>query len=690
MSFFELRTERGSMSVRRLTIRDGVSELFRIDALIRAPDPNVDLGAIVGREATLVIDPGDGTDTVRSWIGVVSHMQLSRGIRRELSREALTESTYEVRLVPKVWLASHRRNHRIFQGKTIPEIVDQVLEEWSVDRDWKDVERPRYPRLEYKVQYAESDLAFVTRLLEEAGIAWLFATEVAGEKLVLSDTIASRPPRKHPQPILFEDSTMGHHDREWIGDVQIGHEVRPGTHLLVDFDFRHPSYDKRAESPKVEGLEGRYEQVEYAPGSFLVVEDGAKDTPAADALLRARYADEHGVRRSTIAHEAERTGRRHVRFETNILTLQPGTELQIMNHPHELLEKKLLVTAFTFEGTTEGAWSVRGEATFADEPWRPARVTPKPQVLGVQSATVVGPGGNPQRAADNPEIHTDEFGRVRVQFPWDREGQKDVHSSCWMRVAQGWAGLGFGMIALPRVGQEVLVGFLAGDPDQPLVMGRVFDAINPVPYKLPDHKTQSGWRTWSSPRSRAADQTPYNELKFEDDAGKELLYIQAQRDLHQLVKHNQVVRVKRHDVRTVEQNQHATVKQTKRELVEVDDHLHVKGNRAQAIDGSTSLTVGADQDVVVGSKHALEAGQEIHLKAGSVLVLEAGSKLSLKGPGGFIDIHGGGVDISGTLVKINSGGSPATGSGASPTAPKDALDAAPQDESAPDAQYDEG
>jgi type VI secretion system secreted protein VgrG len=257
-------------------------------------------------------------------------------------------------------------------------------------------------------------------------------------------------------------------------------------------------------------------------------------------------------------------------------------------------------------------------------------------------------------------------------------------------VAQGWAGLGFGIIALPRVGQEVLVTFLAGDPDRPMVVGRVFDAINPVPYKLPEHKTQSGWRTWSSPRHRAADQTPYNELKFEDDAGKEFIYLQAQRDRHQLVKHNEVVRVRRHHVRTVEQNQHLTVKKTKRELIEVDDHLHVKGNRAQAIDGSTSLKVGVDQDVVVGTKHALEAGKEIHLKAGTTIVIESGSKLSLKGPGGFIDIHPGGIDIAGTLVRINSGGSPATGSGASPKAPKDAMPAEPQDESAPDAQYDEG
>ena len=175
-------------------------------------------------------------------------------------------------------------------------------------------------------------------------------------------------------------------------------------------------------------------------------------------------------------------------------------------------------------------------------------------------------------------------------------------------------------------------------------LGRVFDAINPVPYKLPDHKTQSGWRTWSSPRNRAADQTPYNELKFEDDAGKEFVYIQAQRDLHQLVKHNQVVRVKRHDVRTVEQNQHATVKQTKRELIEVDDHLHVKGNRAQAIEDLQQAPLNWQRidELLVKSREPL-------LPPMATLCINGGRKEKLR-PGDIVGALTGEAGIPGSQV----------------------------------------
>jgi type VI secretion system secreted protein VgrG len=342
--------------------------------------------------------------------------------------------------------------------------------------------------------------------------------------------------------------------------------------------------------------------------------------------------------------------------------------LAVEAHPHEAVGEKILVTGFELRGTNDGHWDMKVTAQFRKDPYRPPLETPKPQVHGVQSATVVGPKGQ--------EIHVDEFGRVRVQFPWDREGTMDDNSSCWMRVSQGWSGTGFGMINIPRVGQEVLVGFLEGDPDEPLIVGRVFNQLNPVPYKLPDNKTVSGWKTNSSPTNGG-----YNELKLEDKAQKELIYVQAQKDLHKLVKRDWTERIGRHHHRTIVENQHLIVVKTKKELIKVDDHLHVMGDRMQKVDKSTSLTVGVDQDEKIGNKHAVEAGKEIHLKAGTKVVVEAGSQLTIKGAGGFIAIHPGGVDIVGTLVRINSGGSAATGSGAKPTAPKDAEEAFPKDSS---------
>jgi type VI secretion system secreted protein VgrG len=243
-------------------------------------------------------------------------------------------------------------------------------------------------------------------------------------------------------------------------------------------------------------------------------------------------------------------------------------------------------------------------------------------------------------------------------------------------VSQGWAGTGFGMINLPRVGQEVLVGFLDGDPDNPIVTGRVFNAIQQVPYKLPDNKTVSGWKTNSSPGGGG-----YNEIKLEDKKDAELIYIQAQKDLDKLVKNDEVERTNRHHTRTVAGHQDLVVKLDKRELVEGTDNLHVKSDRMQQIDASTSLTVGKNQDEKIGASHALEAGKDIHLKAGANIVIEAATMLTLKGPGGFLVIDAGGVTIQGTLVKINSGGSAGSAADANPKPPKDAAEAQPKDTS---------
>jgi len=201
-------------------------------------------------------------------------------------------------------------------------------------------------------------------------------------------------------------------------------------------------------------------------------------------------------------------------LETNIADLRPGTIITIEGPPHPALDPRLggwLVTSLSIDGSAQGEWTVRATAVPAREPYRPARRTPKPRAEGVQSAVVVGPAGE--------EIHTDEHGRVRVQFPWDREGTLDEHSSCWLRVAQGWAGAGFGLFALPRVGQEVLVAFMAGDPDPPVVVGRVSNALNPPPLKLPDERTQSVWRSASSPGGGG-----FNEIRLEDRRGSELTW----------------------------------------------------------------------------------------------------------------------------------------------------------------------
>jgi type VI secretion system secreted protein VgrG len=288
-------------------------------------------------------------------------------------------------------------------------------------------------------------------------------------------------------------------------------------------------------------------------------------------------------------------------------------------------------------------------------PYRPARMTPKPLMQGSQTAFVVGPSGE--------EIYVDEYGRVKVQFHWDREGKYDEKSSCWIRTSQPWAGNKWGGAYWPRIGQEVIVDFLEGDPDMPIITGRVYNAESMPPYKLPDEKTKTV--VFKSDSSLGGG--GFNELRVEDKKGKEQIFIHAER--------NKDIRIKKDLFETVGGSAHHTVDGDQFELVGGDKHDHVKGDHIEKVDGSASLTVGMDLQEKIGMKYAHEAGMEIHLKAGMNIVIEAGVQLTLKAAGSFIDINPAGIAISGPMVLINSGGAAGTGSGSSPDTPKDPTEA---------------
>ncbi|NUO49850.1 MAG: type VI secretion system tip protein VgrG [Polyangiaceae bacterium] len=667
MPFIELSCAVGSpFDVRRFTVRESMSQTFVIEIVAVSPDASIDLDTIVNNTASLKLDTGvvHALRSHRYWAGYVQHAEQSRAMLPWRDGSAVL-STYYLRIVPRLWLLSQRKGYRIFQHQTIPDIIDKLLGEWGIPIDWQ-IARKDYPKLEYKAQYGENDFALFSRLLEEAGITYAFVDKDGEMLLTLTDAPTVRALRT-ASGIRYFDQREDATEQEYATSLRMFHDVRPGALSRVDYDFRNPNKRMLAEGEKSGGSDAFYEQYEYEPGRFLI-EGSPGQTPIADDRGASRYEMNYGTDGARKSLVADRTGRRAIEFETNVLDLGPGTVFTIENHPHDALTEELMVTGFEITGAHDGDWQMVTRAVFRADPYRPARITPKPKVTGVQSATVVGPSAQ--------EIHVDEFGRVRVQFPWDREGKNDDESSVWIRVSQGWAGVHYGMICIPRIGQEVLVGFLDGDPDDPIIVGRAYNAVNPVPYKLPDNKTVSGWKSHSSPTNGG-----YNELKIEDKANKELIYVQAQKDLHKLVKRDWTERIGRHHHRTILEDQHLIVVKTKKELIKKDDQLHVVGDRMQKIDKSTSLTVGVDQDEKIGNKHALEAGKEIHFKAGDKVVIEAGAQLTIKGAGGFLAIHPGGVDIVGTLVRINSGGSPAGGTGAKPTEPKDAEEAFPKDHS---------
>jgi type VI secretion system secreted protein VgrG len=652
-----------SLSVRRVTVHEGVSTLFDVAVLARSEEPSLDLERIVGKKASLhASDAG----RVRTWEGVCSYIEQVHGLA--LSPGSKPLSTYHLRIVPDVWLMNQRRGYRVhpYQHVAIPDIIDKLLGDWGIAKVWR-IARGTYPKLEYKVQYGETDYNFLCRLAEEAGIAFTFPDD-EGSKITFNDKLEGATPRA--SNLRYVDNSTLAHDHPYVTDIRLHHVVRPGAYTLRDYDFRKPSFPLFGEAEKAPPPEDFYEQYLYDPHGMLIEGGKGGDTPFADDKGVARHTQSYGTDQAQRGLDGERVGKRGVSFESNVVDLWPGVVVGFDNHPHAELAERVLVTSLRVDLTYDETWHVSGDAVFSADPYRPLRRTPKPQAHGVQSATVVGPPGE--------EIHVDEFGRVRVQFPWDREGTFDDDSSCWMRVSQGWAGTAFGMINLPRVGQEVLVGFLDGDPDAPIVVGRVFNAIEQVPYKLPDNKTVSGWKTNSSPGGGG-----YNEIKLEDKKSLELIYIQAQRNLDKLVKNDETERTLHDHKKTVVHNQDLVVKAVQKTLVQSAAHLHVEADRMEKIDGTTSLIVGVDRHEKVTRDHAHEAGRHIHIRAGDTLVVEAGARLTVRGPAGFIDFHSGGIDIEGTIVRINSGGSPAEGVAARPVTPEDAVEAVPKDSSPP-------
>src|SRR5690606_31102019 len=270
-----------------------------------------------------------------------------------------------------------------------------------------------------------------------------------------------------------------------------------------------------------------------------------------------------------------------------------------------------------------------------DTPHRPALRHPKPRALGQQTAVVTGPAGE--------EIHCDERGRIKVQFHWDREGQADAHTSCWLRVASSWTGNHWGSVTIPRIGMEVLVSFLEGDPDQPLVSGCLYNSAHPVPYELPEHKTRSLFKSLSSPGGNG-----FNELRIEDKAGEEQIFIHAQRDWDQNIQHDQRIRVGNERHERIEANRYTE------NLAE--EHHRTHADRRTEIKADDHLTIANNQHVKLGQGQFIEAGREIHLKAGQKIVIEADSELTLSAGGSFIRITPAGVTVVGSTIRQNAGG----------------------------------
>ena len=623
-----------SLSFRSFDIREAMSRCFRASVVAMSPDDDLDLDALVGRPAALRIEgPGGGASRVLRGVCLSAE---------QVQAEETGLSTYAIEIGPKLALLEHRSSYRIFQHQSVLDIVGAVFTEWGIEAKLA-LDRQRYPRLPYRVQLGETDLAFVSRLLEEAGVSFTFVTDDApgAPDVLLED--ASHLNKVAVVAQHIEQPVEGA-PGPYVTRVRVGRKLRAGRVVLRDQHFRLRADVKLVGDVAVKDAE-RFEKYEYVHGKSvteLVTPPG--DSPLADVRGAARADAKTLDRLAQQALERERGRRREVSFETNIYALRPGLCLRVEGHSRqELGVDALLVTELHTTGSVNRAgWRVEARALFADVPFRPLLETPRPRAHGVHAATVVGPRGE--------EIHTDEFGRVLVQLAWDRDNNADENSSCWLRVSQAWAGAGHSSFSIPRVGDEVLVGFFDGDPDQPVIIGRLHNAASPVPYRLPMGKTISTWRSASVPATGG-----YNELKFDDAAGNELVSIHAERDKKTLVKNSETIEV----------------------------------------GVSRSARIGTTDDTIVGERHSLTVARSegdggapvtriestqsrIVLTTGEARLILDGPNITFDAPGAFVVKAAGPIRIEssqsdvviqgGPIVRINP-----RGAGEHPDAPGGAI-----------------
>jgi type VI secretion system secreted protein VgrG len=544
---------------------EAISRPFRFDVELDASDAEIDFDSVVGQPAALSIALGQGERTVR---GVVSRIELLHvgpsGVR------------YAARLVPRVWTLSLRRQSRIFPERTTSEILAEVLETAGIPGDAFRVEPKRtFAARHFTVQYRETDLDFLSRLAEEEGIFFFFDHSGETDAIVLADRNDKFPAIAGDAAVPLREGGTGLGREEEIDAFWFGQSARPGAVAVRDFDFKKPALS--LEAVRAGNAEAAFEVYEY-PGAFPDLEIGAE--VAEIRLQEARVQRELGGGRS-----------RCQRFFA-------GGVFELEGHANPALDRKYVLTRVHHWGSQPQAASADASgaglpATYRNEfecipfdvPFRPRRATPRPRIEGPQTATVTGPAGE--------EIHADAFGRVTVRFPWDRRDVGDDTSSHWVRVSQGSGGAGWGTLFLPRVGTEVVVEFLDGDPNRPVITGRVFNGEFPPPFPLPDKKTVSGIRTATSPGGGG-----FNELSFDDTSGAMLVHMQAQKDLNIDVVNNKD--------QTVGADERLSVGSTRGRSVGGSETVTIDGNQAQLILAGTTLKVKGSQSITIdGSQIAL-------------------------------------------------------------------------------------
>jgi type VI secretion system secreted protein VgrG len=610
-----------TLLVNRFSGEEKVSGLFKFKLELASEEFGISWDQVVGKNVTVGIRHLDGV-SFRYFNGFISKFAPMRHAGRL--------AYYAAEMVPWLWFLTQTQDCLIYQHKTVPDVLKATFDKYGYnDYQLKLTDSgDRHKPWEYCCQYRETGFEFVSRLMEIEGIYYYFTHEMGKHTLIMVDGLTAHTPCPYQSTFQY-DHNLGaglFRTEDTIYDTDMHKEVKPAVYVHKEFNFKKPEalleFHSSLEdaSNTVQSL-----QVYDYPGEFEEVPEGRDWSKVRQEEQECDRVVSHG----------SGNGRAMVPgYRFNLLQCdrtEQNIDYLILSVAHDAQEGTLLPGSDTQDASYTNSWSAM--------PWeiqyRPKRKTDKAQMLGAQTAWVVGPKGE--------EIYTDEYGRIKVQFHWDRKGQYDANSSCWIRIMQPIAGPGFGHIWIPRVGQEVIVDFLEGDPDRPIVTGCVYNQKNMPPYTLPNNKNWSGIKTRSTIGGTASN---YNELRFIDTKGQELYVIHAEKDMEITVNHdtNEIVG----NDRTLQ------VAEDQLELVQGDKHNTIQGEFREQIADDMSLNVGGTVNEKAGENFILEAVGDIHLKAGGRIVLESAEGVVFLGTGGFINITDT-VVIQGSKVLVNCG-----------------------------------
>lgn len=646
--------------LRSITGSEGISQLFKFNLDLLSTDQGINFDEIVGKNVTVRVSGADEAPT-RYFNGFIS------SFAQMYDEEYLYH--YQAEMVPWLWFLTRTASCRIFQNKSIPEIIEEVFKDHGFTQ-YKSRLQGSYPQREYCVQYRETACNFVMRLMEHEGIFFFFEHENGKHTLILGDSSSAHKNLPDGDSVRFDRSASGRAGvEELVVSWRSEQVICTGKYTLSDFNPETPDIDLKATVDTIIAGNANYEVFDY-PGEYRTKGEGD------------RYA--------SLRMQAEEAAQKTITGASNCRGFAPGFRFTLSGHKRRDQNGKYTLVSVSHYAQQGGfhtgdANDLTYSNTFtcipAATPHRAPRVTPRPVLQSTQTAIVVGPKGE--------EIYSDKYGRVKVRFHWDYEGERKEYNSCWIRISQPWAGAGWGAIALPRIGQEVVVGFLEGDPDQPIIIGRVYNAHQMPPYDLPGSQTKTAIKTYSSKGGGG-----FNELRFEDLKGEEQIFIHAERnydlrvkkDIYETVDEQRHVIVKKDNLEQVDNDSHVTVKNDLVEKIGRDHHLAVSGQEAKSVTQNLSLKVTGDVVEAFQANHSETVGIQYYLKAIQAII-EATAGITLKCGGNSVVVDVAGVTITapmitldGSMIRIASGpGSPAmsgnAGSAVSPTGPKAPFEA---------------